>query len=593
MALFQIGSDSRGSFTYTLYEEATSTPAALSIRVLDFLQRKGASSFSFDRYLQPHDVVVDFFDKTGAIYERLAIAGKQQFLLVIQESSQEIFRGWYVPEVDEESLYIMDNRLRLRFFTGLKLLEGFTWDQTGEMTLNLLLRTLLYKIGYELPVLTNFLFEEDNVTTGTMIDNHNTALFGFLHRNPNATYYDVLKHFLQWSKCWCWQEDGYWFVYPYSNREDIVPEKINTNGTSTTTIITVSKNISKFLKPLKRQILRGFKKIDRIVQGISDPASISNSTFDDWNDDDSAPTDWAVESGTVTKADSGGNDGEVMQLNADTMTVFHPIYRMSAGRGDFKVTVQVEFEMENNVGEQSVPVLEVILHNNGVGWTKKWLDEDGNLQDSQTYIQVRYTVPGSDPTVTVNLSASSQFVYPNGALIWAEVRAVATNEHDVDSTAGWYIRHYKVEAGGDLFFGGPVPEDYKVSAEVTGNDDGLVVKESVTLGDEITIKPISDFKYYDGTDWQEATSWTSSKHSPTTKDVNSIIIENYLRKVGTRLTAIKQYVKHSENPKLFQVITMNHFGSDVKYLPYYIERSARPQKQKLYVIEYPADQALN
>jgi hypothetical protein len=475
----------------------------------------------------------------------------------------------------------------------LQLLKDYSWDQTGEMTFNLLLRTLFYKIGYELPIFVNVDFYEDNVTTGRFVDNHRTALFGFLQRNPNATYYDVLKHLLEWSKCWCWQEDGNWFVYPYSNRDDIVPEKINTDGTSNSAVQTVAKTITKFLKPLSRRTLRGFKSITRTVQGISDPASISNSTFDDWNNDDTAPVDWIVESGTVSKIDSGGNDSEVMQLNADSMTVFHPIYRMSGGRGDFKVSVQVEFEMENNVGEQSVPVLEVILHNNGVGWTKKWLDEDGNLSDTQTYIQVRYTVPGTDPTVTVNLTVSPQFVYPNGALIWAEVRAVATNEHDVDSSAGWYIRHYKVEAGGDLFFGGAVPEQYSVSAEVSGNDDGIAIQETTAIGDDLTVKPIADLNYYDGSAWQAATSWTSSKHGATTKDINSIIIENYLRKVGKRLTLIKQHVKHSENPKFFEVITMNHLGSDVDYIPFYIERTARVQKQKLYVIEYPADQTLN
>jgi hypothetical protein len=596
MALFQIGTDTRGDFTYTLYEVAASAPASLTTRVLDFLQRKGASSFSFTRYLQPHDVVVDFFDKTSAIFDRVAIAGKQQFLLVIEESSQEIFRGWYVPEVDEESLYIMDNRLRLRFTSGLQLLKDYSWDQTGEMTFNLLLRTLFYKIGYELPIFVNVDFYEENVTTGRFVDNHRTALFGFLQRNPDATYYDVLDHLMAWMKAWCWQEDGYWYVFQYSNREDNVPESIQTNGTSGTSVLSFTKTITTFLKPLKRKILRGFKKIDRTILGISDPSSIQNTVFDDWNDDDSAPIDWMVESGSVTKADSGTNDGEVMQLNANTMTVFHPLYRMTSGRGSFEISINIEIELENNTGTQTVPVLEVILHNNnpvGGAFDKRWVDEDGNLSSTQDYIQLAVVVPGSNPTATINQTINCSVDYPNAALIWAEVRVVATNEFDVDTSAGWYVRAFKVEAGGDMKFGGEVPEQYQSSSEVAGNDDGLIETEITALGDDRTIKPVSDLSYYNGSAWNEGESFTSVQHSPTTKDINTIIIDNYLRKVGTRLTQIKQHVKHSENPKFFQVITMNHFGSDVKYLPYYIERSARVRKQKMYVIEYPADQTLN
>ncbi len=597
MAIYSIGSYTLGNFLYSLFEEASSAPSSQAIRVLDHFQRKGTPNFTYNQTLLPHDVRVDFLDRDGSLFNRVSTATAGQFLIIIYRSGSEIFRGWYVPEVDEESLSVRDVRLKLRFADGLELLKQHSWPG-GANTFADLFRELFDKIGYQLPIAVNVDLEADGTTSSPVfVNHHRTDLFGLLNRKPEATYYDVLVEILTLLKAWCWQENGEWYIYQYSNRHNTAVEWIDVDDIVQPKTRLVEKTVSRFLAPIRRKRLKGIKRINRTVQAISKEAEVTNTDFEQWNENDSEAIGWEVESGSIAKVDSLTDDGALLRFNNSSMAVIQPIYRMIGGRGDFNVSVKVEFESVNGSGVQAVPVAEIILHNNnpvGPGsWEKRWL-HSGGLSATQTYLRAEYEIPSGiteDPT-TVSATASASTIIPNAAVIWAEIKLVSTNDPDVDDSAGWYMKYVEVTAGGDIKFGGPVPDQYLETAQVSGNSDADVITDIVSLGDDVLVKHKSDFEHYTGSAWEQSTGWKTSNHS-SAESINQVCIDNWLRKLGKRLNVIKLNVKHSEDVDLIDLYTMDHFGSDEEFIPFYIEATASTRKKKLYVVEYPSDQALS
>lgn len=601
MSLHEIATYSQGDLEYTLYEEAASAPATVAMRVLNHKSRVGVNRYDLNAVLLPHDVTVLFHDPNGDLRDRLTGASTKQFFLKIERDSVMEFQGPLVPDLGSKSHAVRSTTLQLTFSDGIELLKDVAWDQAGlYLTWAALLRQLFDQLGYELPIRACFDIEADGVTSGATISNHRTNMQGLLDRKPTATYHDVLKEFLRSFKAHAFQEDGYWWVRQYGNRDSSDIEEIAVGGVVSTVVASPAKTITKLRLPSNERAHRGIHTLNRKVLHSPDDFAVRNGQFLDW--DGSDIKEWDVTAAYSRHYDY--SEGETaLEFNFETMNAIQTINHSVVGAHVIEINLRAVFEINQIAGTHDIEMMMIRLEHHGhtSGPSShpqySYVDSTGAVVTTPlTKIEHQVVIPSSsasyqeeDISKTITFATDRYF---NG---FVKVYLVSGNNPNMKTDNGWVIRWYKADlkitksaAKNDFS-----TYDYPIPA--ASNDCGAVVDEEVYLSDLYMYKIFSDFEYYDGSAWQiagresvtDTNAWKSSNHPSGDEDFNEVIAENFIAKTGEPLRFHKLHVAYSEQPKLHQLITMNLEGSDETYLPMYIERTASEKQIKLYVVSYP------
>ncbi len=570
----QIGQYVLGSITYTLYRDDSDTPLGLDVglRVLNHVERRGTTIFNLSSPYKPTDFTLLCLDKDGSLFDVIVSSDERTLKLVITDSETSLrFTGFYVPEIDESSMSISDVTLQLRFYDGMTLLKDKSYGLNGHIIISDFLRTMLDEIGYLLDINVVLDVYQPTLSASLNLNKERISMDALLRKKPDASYFDALIEFCTRFGCWIFQDENAWYIIQYGAR-DKSWQNIETDGNVRILFeYDIEFSIAgKFLRPSYHKKLRGLTEFNFKEQFTEDELALENSEFQ------FGANGWTVTGGTTSIHDTFTTDkGRALELNSANMSISQFTNRVSYGKVLFRVKAEVNLD-NSSVVNDTLNFLQI-----------RFFNDD---QEEIYTIGASVNLDGTGGNVTLDIEDERPrptFDFFTG---FVEVSGISENESYVDTSDGWYIRFYEISVAIDNDYDQPIEDVISISA--ANNDRGDTESIEVYLSDNEKLTRISDFQYDNGGAWESALDWTSSKHFGNSP-FSTIVGENLMRKMGTGLSILKTSLPYSEWVSFRYLITSEFEGESIKLVPFYIQRTAKKEKYKSYLIEYPEDQLLS